>query len=111
MYLDHGVDVNGRGWQYTTPLLRAVEGRQVATAMLLLDRGADIELANNMNTPLIWAVGRNDEKMVIALLQRKANPNAKKNERRSALGAAMEDHHPRIADILRKAGATESADD
>jgi len=110
-YLDAGVDVNGRGWQSTTPLLRAVEGDQVDTAMLLLDRGANIELANNRCTPLVWAVFGNNKKMVVALLERGANPNAKKDERVSSLTIALQEHHPEIAEILRKAGATESLTD
>ena len=101
--LKRGANVNGRGYGYVTPLLSAVEGNHADTAILLLDNGADIEAANNMNTPLVWAAMNDDPKMVEALLQRGAQQDAVEGVRLSALQTAEEYKHPQIAEIMRKA--------
>lgn len=103
--LQRGANVNGRGWQYITPLLMAVEGRHTDTALLLLDRGANIEDANNLNTPLFWAVEEGDVPMVHALIARHANLNARDADEKTLLQRAQEYKQPEVVEVLKQSGA------
>lgn len=105
--LNRGANIDGRGWQYMTPLLNAVEGEQTNTVVFLLNSGADIETANNLNTPLFWAITRGDIKTVQVLLKHRANLNAKDAWGKTVLARAREYKHPEIEKVLRQAGAKE----
>lgn len=65
------VDVNIRDLRRKTPLHFAASHCQVGTARVLLDQGADVNaVADDGGTPLDWAWFRENNKDVIALLQR-----------------------------------------
>lgn len=74
-----------------TPLLFAVRDANLEMARLLLDSGADIQLASaNQTTPLIVAILNGQVGLAKFLLERGANPNAVDAYGRGALFAAIE---------------------
>jgi ankyrin repeat protein len=67
-----------------TPLMYAALYRDMHTARLLLDAGADLNARNDAGaTALMWAV--DDLEMTRLLLERKADPNVRSADGRSAL--------------------------
>ena len=52
LFLGRGADVN---WSSGLPLSCAVRNGNLEAARLLLDRGADVNLAHDIRTPLKWA--------------------------------------------------------
>jgi len=62
------------GW---TPLLHAIHKNQAAAVQLLLDRGADPNLAAGLLTPLMMAAPDPDPTIVTLLLAHGANPRAR----------------------------------
>jgi ankyrin repeat protein len=74
-----------------TPLLFAIRDGNLELTRLLLEAGADIELASaNGTTPLIIAVLNGQVGIAMYLLERGANPNAIDAYERGALFAAIE---------------------
>jgi ankyrin repeat protein len=72
------------GFGRITPLMYAALYRDIATAHLLLDAGADLNARNDAGaTALMWAV--DDLEMTRLLLERKADPNVRSADGRSAL--------------------------
>ena len=88
-YLRAGMDVNARDGYGQTALFAASVGRRYALALILLERGADPNLARDTGrTPLMAAVKRGfdtnsyerepeSQKLVNALLERGADVNAR----------------------------------
>ena len=97
-----------------TALHRAAEFGKDKIAKLLIAAGAGVEARSMMGTtPLIEAAsggfGISDEeslKVVQILLSAKANVNAEMYDGRSAMWVAVNRRHPKIVDILLKAGAS-----
>jgi ankyrin repeat protein len=74
-----------------SPLLFAVRDGNVAMVRLLLDRGADINLASgNHTSPLLIALLNGQVKLATELLSRGAHPNAADDYHRAALFAAID---------------------
>ena len=108
------------GW---TPLQRAVSGRLDKIVEMLLEAGASANVVSPQegSTPLHWAAQFKSKRMVELLLAHKANVNAQNSSGkspldyvkinptgpRSNLSAADERLMNEIADLLRKAGASE----
>jgi hypothetical protein len=114
--LDAGVHPEARNRFGNAPLVLAAtagaEGHP-DTVDLLLDRGADIDVMMKDRTPLDWAAGFGQVRMVHQLLVRGATPTAQ------ALALAHEhaERYPgsrqkfeRVIDALRAAGATAGTD-
>jgi uncharacterized protein len=74
--LDSGADPNALAYG-RTPLMRAVEKRQLGTAILLLDRGADQTIRSKGLTPLHVAAMKGPGAMVRALIDAGADPEAR----------------------------------
>jgi len=88
-----------------TPLMYAALYRDIATARLLLDAGADPNARNDAGaTALMWAV--DDLDMTRLLIERKADPNVRSADGRSALMlAAGRSGASDVVKVLLDAGA------
>ncbi|MFZ0915507.1 MAG: ankyrin repeat domain-containing protein [Candidatus Udaeobacter sp.] len=91
------------GW---TPLRLAVIHGHMAAAEALLNGGADPNVKDEENIPLLHqAVIRGKKEMVGLLLANKANLNAKDSEGETALDEAEEQGNKEIIEFLRQQGA------
>jgi ankyrin repeat protein len=91
------------GW---TALRLAVIHGHMATAEALLDSGADPNLKDEENIPLLnQAVIRGKKEMVGLLLDKKADLNRKDSEGETALDEAEEQGNKEIIEFLRQHGA------
>lgn len=82
------------------PLNQAVIGGHREVVRLLLDHGADPQVASNA---LLRAVQNNDPEIVRMLLDAGASPQAQDASGKSALDAARELNLPGLIDLLEKA--------
>jgi ankyrin repeat protein len=93
------------GW---TPLRLAVLNGNLSAAEALLNGGADPNVKDDENIPLLHqAVIGAKKEMVELLLARKANVNTKDSAGESALDEAVEQGNKEIIEILRKHGGKE----
>jgi ankyrin repeat protein len=93
------------GW--TALRLTVIHGH-MATAEALLNAGADPNVSDQENIPLLHqAVIRGKKEMVELLLAKKANVNTKDSEGETALDEALEQGNNELAEILRKHGGKE----
>ena len=76
LLIDAGANVNDADAFGMSALAMAAYNNRPDVAALLLERGADPNLASSEITPLHTAILHRDEKLVAALLARGANPNA-----------------------------------
>jgi RNA polymerase sigma factor (sigma-70 family) len=113
LLIDHGADVNRRATHRiaVTPLHAALFGRQVAAALLLIERGADVTLARGGSgwkragwTPLHYAAGMGFGTLVQPLLDRGADASRLDEEGKTALEVAIDANHHDIAEALRSRG-------
>lgn len=107
LLLDRGAEINARARSKfkNTPLQAALLTGQLATAKLLLERGADplVRQARGF-TPLQEAalIGRRD--LVDLLLGAGAEINSRSDDGRTAVTEALRGKHPELADYLRSKG-------
>ena len=100
---DMNLKVQKYGW---TPLRLAVIHGHMATAEALLNGGADPNVKDEENIPLLHqAVIRGKKEMVELLLDKKADVNTKDSERETALDEAEEQGNKEIIELLRQHGA------
>lgn len=112
--LDNGWEINDSGISdgnrtgyysesHLTALCIAIRNRDIRTANLLIERGADVNLGN----PLAIAVNEGDRKRVQMLLERGAEVNAPYPESKcTALHAALKRENPDIVELLRQYAVT-----
>jgi len=75
---------------------------------ILLKNGADINTKDGAGwTPLIWAIGNQDEKMTSLLLNAKADVNIKDKSNNTPLEIALWSGETDIVKLLKKYGAKE----
>ncbi len=99
---DTNLKVQKYGW---TPLRLAVIHGHMATAEALLNGGADPNVKDEENIPLLHqAVIRGKKEMVELLLDKKADVNTKDSEGETALDEAEEQGNKEIIDLLRQHG-------
>jgi ankyrin repeat protein len=97
------IKVQKYGW---TPLRLAVIHGHMATAEALLNSGADPNLKDDDNIPLLnQAVIRGKKEMIGLLLDKKADLNKKDSEGETALDEAEEQGNKEIIEFLRQHGA------
>ena len=88
------------------PLLQAARADDAATALKLLDKGADArETSSDGTTPLHWAAHNGDLPLLTALLRRHADPNARNDYGSTPLEEAANRGDPGLVRALLKAGA------
>lgn len=105
--LESRADVNGR-----TPLHWAALFGHLDVALLLLEKGADVNAQNQGgNTPLHSAVRGGHRDMALLLLARGANLNAASLDRRTPLHEAAEHRRGDMALLLLEQGADPLAKD
>jgi hypothetical protein len=76
--VQNGFNLNAQAPDGDTPLLIAVQQRDLTKVRLLLDAGAEINTADAQGyTPLMWAAMRDDFEIVQELLARRADVNVK----------------------------------
>src|SRR5262245_38668323 len=97
-----------------TPLHAALFGRQIETARLLIEGGADVNTQRGGKgwpragwTALHYAAGYGLIELIEPLLARGAGLNTLDDEGRTPLGVAIEEKQDRAADELRQRGAQE----
>jgi ankyrin repeat protein len=104
-----GVKMPGREDSFVPPLYAAaVKGGddQIRAAGLLLEKGADINLANGEGeTPMMIASSNNNVNFVKLLIDKGANVNAKDDKGRTALNFAEAYRSRETIKILKAAGA------
>ena len=102
-------DPNAKANDGSTPLLAAVTGGKLGAATLLLEHGADPNIADtNQVTPLMVAAEGNafiksSADFVSLLLSRGAKPNLTDSQGRTALARATEAKNQPAIDLLSKA--------
>jgi ankyrin repeat protein len=100
---DMNLKVQKYGW---TPLRLAVIHGHMATAEALLNSGADPNLKDKDNIPLLnQAVIRGKKEMIGLLLDKKADLNKKDSEGETALDEAEEQGNKEVIEFLRQHGA------
>ena len=111
--IEAGADLDLRDKYEQTPLGDAVSFGHSAAIRILIEAGADRELANAKWTPLNWAVAYNENPVTIkALLNAGANPKARDGYRNTPLHiAAKFNKNPDILKVLIDAGAAPMARD
>lgn len=106
--LAKGADVNSRNQRGMTPLFCAALQGQAAIVRALFDRKADINAKDRHGaTPLMAAARAGHAAAVRVLLEQGADPEIRDSSGRSALTLAISESQAEIAELLRKAGATE----
>ena len=89
-----------------TPLLQAARSSDHATAMALVDEGADVRAAeNDGTTALHWAAAAGDDELVAALLEAGADPNAANRYGMTPLQAAADGGFADSVSALLESGA------
>lgn len=74
------ININAKGEGGSTPLLKAVEKRNLFTAQALIDKGADVNIPNcSKNYPIMFAVYNCDIPMAEALLKAGADTKCMRN--------------------------------
>ena len=102
---NHMVDVNFVG-PWATPLYWAVLQGHIDTVKLLLDRGAEVDKAdNNGITPLHWAAKIGYKEMLQLLLNGGARVDTADKQGSTALHRAASHFHIHIVKLLLDAGA------
>ena len=110
-HLAAGTDVDKKGSQLgSTALHQAARKGRKEVANLLINKGADVNAATDYGvTPLHTSAGSGHKEIAELLIAKGANVNAKialgPKQGLTALDAAIERNHPKIAALLRKHGA------
>jgi uncharacterized protein len=102
--------LRGEGGAKLAPLHQAILRRKTAIAMFLLERGADINTADNAGrTPLHLAVERGDRAVLAALLERKAELVRRDRIGWTPLHHAAAKNQVEVARLLLDGGAPPNA--
>ena len=111
LLLDKGADVDARDFRGSTPLHRAAENGHDGTVQLLCSHGAQIDSKDNDGlTPLLHAIQRErHEPVVLNLLSRDANIEAKSRKGVNALQTVSGKGHADATRLLLEQGANVDA--
>lgn len=110
LFVDHGVDVNGKDSRRFTALHYAAASGFYAVAHFLLTRGADPNVRDDAgNTPLFWAAFCGHADLVLLLLQAGAVPHLSNWVGESPLLAAVQARNEQMVGLLLCTGAVNAA--
>lgn len=112
--LDAKADINFQASDGRTALMAAAassnQGQGLATATLLLDRGANPDVANTKGeSPLMLAAGNGNEKIVRLLLKKEAKVDLKTGAGETAMSFAQRSGNASIVSLLTAKGAKPDA--
>ncbi len=108
LLIEHGAEVRPK--DEDSPLFSAVQIGSLEKVRILLEHGADVNAIGKSwfnDTPLMAAASLGHPSIVKLLIEKRADLNSRDKEGRTALTLALNNHHPQIAKLLRKAGAKE----
>ncbi|KAH7303458.1 ankyrin repeat-containing domain protein [Stachybotrys elegans] len=109
LILDHGVPINTL-FTDGTALIKAIKRSEMEMAMLLLEHGANVNMAmKNGMTPLIAASRLGNPDIVQELMQRSASAEHTMDGGETALLSAAGCNHPEVLKILLSWGANVNA--
>ena len=117
--IERGADVNQPAPGDGNPLIMAARHGDLEMVKLLVDAGADVDgFVLGDETPLIGAVRQNRQEVVTYLIEQGADVNLRvptgngpgRAQYRSPMGQARHKGLPRMAQLLRDAGATPAVD-
>jgi ankyrin repeat protein len=107
--VEKGTDLDARGVRgggEGTALVHAVSRGNTSIATLLIEKGANLDLASEtFLTPLHHAVRNNQADIVRMLVEHGANTTLKNDANYTALGQAIWDRHQELAKMLIPSGA------
>jgi RNA polymerase sigma factor (sigma-70 family) len=114
--ISKGADINvlSRHRLQVTPLHAALFGRQTKTALLLIERGADVMIKRGGNgwpragwTALHYAAASGFMELIPPIVSRMTDINLRDEEGKTPLTVAIEQKQEAVADWLRQSGAEE----
>ncbi|MDF1655818.1 MAG: ankyrin repeat domain-containing protein [Coxiellaceae bacterium] len=110
--LDNGARINELGENSNTAIYAAVKSRSHEAAMVLLEAGADVKLSNSftLRTPLHVAAANGDLKMVTALLNAGADPDAADRNQLKAVDYAREKNYSQVVTYIQDRSIKDSAE-
>ena len=109
--INHGIDVNSKGWNDRTPLMTASVHGHHRIVKLLIKSGAGIDLQNEYGwSALMLAVREGRIRIVLELLELGADRDIKDSHNKTALQVAQQMGHHVIASILNR-GRIQADDD
>ena len=105
LLLEHGAEVRPKNAE--SPLIPAVDIGSFEKTRVLLEHGADINATAYYSgyTPLMEATRSGYLNIIKLLIEKGADVNRRGKDGSTALAHAINNHHPQIAKLLRKAGA------
>jgi ankyrin repeat protein len=109
LLFQHGMNPNQPDWLHVTPLHQFSRKGDVDSAILFVDRGADLHARDEdiCSTPLGWAAKYGKKLMVEFLVRRGAKPNLPDDPPwATPLAWAIRRGHAEIARLLKRHGAT-----
>ena len=102
LLLGAGATVDATGVEAVTPLFAAAFQGHCAAAVLLLERGADIEWRVNAFTPLMIAAGSGHYDLTAMLLARGADLDARTDQTPNADACAQKNNHVAVVALLKR---------
>jgi len=105
--INNGAKIDQRNSDKETALLKALESKHEDIAMLLIEKGADVNVQGKRgeNTPLILAAEHGFKNVVEQLFKKGAKIDQRNSSKKTALLKALEKKHEDIAMLLIEKGA------
>jgi ankyrin repeat protein len=105
--IKQGADVNyikQEGWMKVSPLITAVNGKNIALIKILLENRADVNWKDGFKTTaLMYAASDGKEDIVKLLLDSGADVFAKDEQGNDVLSAAKESKNDKVIELIRQA--------
>ena len=101
LLLDHGADVNAKGWSMSTPLIYATKAGHAPTMTLILRNGASVDEVDASNcTALHYAAWLGSVECVQLLMDHAADTSIETKRGENPLALAIAHDRPEIVNLL-----------